>query len=182
MGEREIFAKIFDQMLSNPVLESSRQHRTTVKSKKVEGPSRSVAAKSKRGLAAALDDSSFLTTKEVAEYPEGLRPLAAKIVERVKTDETLSIQPVDWVQLEQTMDEFLTDLDLSRYLEETVFPTMQDTAKAQSPIHGNYSFILLKAMRLFRLTFHNPLAAHTLFLRAKTLSAESYVLGCTTQL
>jgi hypothetical protein len=37
-------------------------------------------------------------------------------------------------------------------------------------------------MRLFRTTFNNPLAAHTLFLRAKTLSAESYVLGCTTQL
>ena len=37
-------------------------------------------------------------------------------------------------------------------------------------------------MRLFRIIFHNPLAAHTLFLRAKMLSAESYVLGCTTQL
>ena len=33
-----------------------------------------------------------------------------------------------------------------------------------------------------RIIFRNPLAAHTLFLRAKMLSAESYVLGCTTQL
>src|SRR5208282_3970236 len=49
-------------------------------------------------------------------------------------------------------------------------------------LRSNYNLILLKAMRLFRITFHNPLAAHTLFLRAKMLSAESYVLGCTTQL
>ena len=46
----------------------------------------------------------------------------------------------------------------------------------------HYSSILLKAMRFDFYIYHNPLAAHNLFLRAKMLSAESYVLGCTTKL
>jgi hypothetical protein len=185
LGEREVFAKIFDQMLTNPIpIETTRRQRF-VQSKRVAQPTDSMTATSKRvSLLAGMDDSLFLTSKEVAEYPAALRPLAARVTrdrDNLPTHNTLERN--DWNEIEKVMDSCLTDLELSRYLELSVFSIIQDPSNTrQSPIHFNYSLILLKAMRLFRTTFRNPLAAHTLFLRAKTLSAESYVLGCTTQL
>jgi hypothetical protein len=89
------------------------------------------------------------------------------------------------------MDECSTDFELAKFLDMDVFSIMEAHAQGLPPVAGKTSFtllrsvynlILIKAMRHFRIVFHNALAAHTLFLRAKTLSAESYVLGCTTEL
>jgi hypothetical protein len=163
-----------------------------MKIKKIDKPSDSVAAKSKLGQslsAALLDDSLFLTPKEVAEYPPALRPLAARIGRR--TEDTNMTSGTDWNVLEESLNNLDTDLSLLQFLDGEVFSVMEGQKDPKGYTEGgwsaesirrNYSFILLKAMRLLRLTFRNPLAAHTLFLRAKTLSAESYVLGCTTQL
>jgi hypothetical protein len=187
-GEREIFAKIFDQMLTQSIPSSSKA--AYVKGKKVDRPSEQVSEKSRRGQflsAALLDDSLFLTPKEVAEYPPALRPLAARIGRRA--EDTEIVKGHDWTELEKTLDHLDTDLSLLQFLDEEVFAVMEGQIQgltkggwSTESVRRNYSLILLKAMRLLRTSFGNPLAAHTLFLRAKTLSAESYVLGCSTQL
>jgi len=161
-----------------------------VKGKKVDRPSEHVSEKSRRGQslsAALLDESLFLTPKEVAEYPPALRPLAARIGRRAEDTETVIGD--DWAKLEETLDHMETDLSLLQFLDSQVFAVMEGQIQgitegewSTESIRRNYSLILLKAMRLLRTSFRNPLAAHTLFLRAKTLSAESYVLGCSTQL
>jgi hypothetical protein len=189
-SEREVFAKIFDQMLTQRIPEPPSRQRFVKSKRGIEGPSEATTATSRRGRAlsvALLDESLFLTPKEVAEYPEALRPLAARIGRAGHGGK--DVEGV-WPELEKTMNQCQSDLALSRFLDTEVFPLIERQpstkgAKAKwskDVIRENYSLILLKAMRLFRTMFNNPLAAHTLFLRAKTLSAESYVLGCTTQL
>jgi len=189
-SEREIFAKIFDQMLTQSIPSTGNKGRY-VKGRRIERPSESVSAKSKIGQslsAALLDDSLFLTPKEVAEYPPALRPLAARIGRRAE-DVASSTFGDDWVKLEKKMDGLATDLSLLQFLDGEVFAVFEGQDQgltkegwSTESIRRNYSLILLKAMKLLRSSFRNPLAAHTLFLRAKTLSAESYVLGCSTQL
>jgi Mtf2 family len=188
-GEREIFAKIFDEMLTRPIASDPLRRHRSIKGRRSERPNESTP-KSTSGLsisAAILDESLFLTPKEVEEYPPALRPLAAKIAR----EETIRNADAEWKHWEKRIDSCSTDYDLAKFLDTEVFSIMDAHAQGlppdagKSPLHSlrsNYSSILLKAMRLFRLVFHNPLAAHTLFLRAKTLSAESYVLGCTTLL
>jgi hypothetical protein len=185
--EREVFAKIFDEMLTQPIFDGPRRHRF-IKSRRTERPNETIP-KSTQGLSlspASLDESLFLTPQEVEEYPPALRPLAAEFArEEVKPKDT------EWEIWEKRLDSCSTDFELSQFLDLEVFSVMDTHAQGLPPeagkspftsLRSNYSLILLKAMRLFRVFFHNPLAAHTLFLRAKTLSAESYVLGCTTQL
>ena len=131
-------------------------------------------------MATNLDDVSFLTPKQVRQYPPSLQPLAAKLVR--ESEPVKAEIPPTWSALEEKMDACATDFDLSRFLDTEVFPVMERPAQPEDIVRTNYGALLLKAMRLFRTTYRNPLAAHTLFLRAKTLSAESYVLGCTTAL
>jgi len=179
--EREVFAKIFDEMLTQPIFDGPRRHRF-IKSRRTERPNESIP-KSSRGLslsAASLEESLFLTTQEVEEYPPALRPLAAEYSRKeVKPKDT------EWKNWETRLDSCSTDFELSKFLDLEVFSIMEAHAQGLPPeagkssfesLRSNYSSILLKAMRLFRIIFRNPLAAHTLFLRAKMLSAESYVL------
>lgn len=183
-SEREIFAKLFDQMLTQPISEG-KGHKL-VKGRKPEKPLDPPSA-TREFHASIMDDSLLLSPMEVLEYPPALQPLAAKF----KRNEPVERKEGDWDKLEERMDECETDYELARFLDTEIFSAMEGHAQNGSPKEGvlpfdvvraNYSLILVKAMRLLRITYNNPLAAHTLFLRAKMLSAESYVLGCTTQL
>jgi len=143
-------------------------------------------SKGHTALARQLDDAWFLTPKEVSQYPSSIQPLAAKMVREPRAQpEPKPVKaelPPSWPKFERTMNSCESDFDLSKFLDREVFPIMERPAQPNDVVRTNYGAILLKAMRLFRSAYRNPLAAHTLFLRAKTLSAESYVLGCTTSL
>jgi hypothetical protein len=155
------------------------------KTERENGPTRRSLGMS----ASLLEESLFLTPKEVEEYPAALRPLAAKFAreERKETGEGGEGEAIM-----RRMDACKNDYEVSQFLDQEVFSVMEAHAQGRrlpangtfpfDTIRANYSLILLKAMRLYRVMYQNPLAAHTLFLRAKTLSAESYVLGCTTPL
>lgn len=140
--------------------------------------------------ASVLDESLFLTPKEVDEYPAALRPLAARFAREDKVDG--GEEAAEWGAIERRMDACKNDYEVSVFLDREVFSVMEAHAVGRrfpsdgmysfDAIRANYAVILLKAMKLYRITYQNPLAAHTLFLRAKTLSAESYVLGCTVSL
>ena len=178
-----MFAKIFDQMITQPIMEERHRHRF------IRGKNADLETGSPRRLsmsASLLDESLFLTPKEVEEYPAALRPLAARFarVERKQSEDG-----GEWNVIERRLDSCKNDYEVSQFLDREVFSAMEAHAQGRplppngtysfDAIRANYSLILLKAMRLYRITYRNPLAAHTLFLRAKTLSAESYVLGCT---
>ena len=182
-----MFAKIFDQMITQPISEERRKHRF-LREKKTE-PATGGKRRSLGISASLLDESLFLTPKEVEEYPAALRPLAARFArEERKGGESGGEEEV----IVRRMDVCKTDYEVSLFLDREVFSVMEAHAQGRrlpangtfsfDTIRANYSLILLKAMRLYRITYQNPLAAHTLFLRAKTLSAESYVLGCTAPL
>jgi Mtf2 family len=133
---------------------------------------------------AALDDSLFLSGGEVAEYPVALQPLAAQFA-RVKEEEPINR---DWPTWEKRLLACENDLALVQFLEKQVFAVLERRTTAEGDkgqvsfesVAENYPRILQRGMNILRVDFRNPLAAHTLFQRAKTLSAESYVLGCTT--
>jgi hypothetical protein len=130
-----------------------------------------------------------LSKEEVSQYPRALQPLAAEFARMTDSG------PInrDWRNWEKRLHGCATDYALTQFLESQVFAALEarnrrDDNTSQAPV-GKVSFssvadyyprILQKAMNLLRVQFRNPLAAHTLFQRAKTLSAESYVLGCTT--
>ena len=186
-GEREVFARIFDEMLTQPITDAPKRPRF-IQSRRTSEPLENVPKMGRKlSFSASFhDESLFLTPQEVEEYPLALRPLAAEFSREhvVPKDQELR----NW---EKRLDSCSTDFELANFLDSEVFHVMEAHAQGLPPEAGktsftslrtNYSSILLKAMRLFRLLYHNPLAAHTLFLRAKMLSAESYVLGCTTKL
>jgi Mtf2 family len=186
-SEREVFARIFDEMLTQPISESGKRHRF-LRSNRI-GKAHESTSKSK-GLslsAALLDESLLLTPEEVEEYPVALRPLAAAFAREESHEE----KDPTWEKWEKRIDSCRTDFDLARLIDSDVFSVMEARAQGVVPLPGKepfttlrpvYSLILIKTMRRLRVVFHNALAAHTLFLRAKMLSAESYVLGCTVQL
>jgi Mtf2 family len=186
--EREIFGKIFDQMLTQPISDAPRKHRFIKSSRLGDDVNQTTPKKGFSLSSASLEDSLFLTTKESQEYPPALRPLAAQFTQ----NDGLPVENrEDWKYWEIQIEACATDFELAKFLETEVFSVMEAHTHGLPPEAGkssfdtlrtSYSLILLRAMRLFRTTFRNPLAAHTLFLRAKTLSAESYVLGCTTPL
>ena len=192
-AEREIFAKIFDEMLTAPV--QAPLKKMVVKADFQRRVDEKVGAKRVKGeVAAALDDSLFLSMSEVAEYPVALQPLASKYA-RLKDDGPINR---DWRNWEKRLNSCSTDHAMIQFLETNFFIPLKlrndngnkngtcDDATTPggkitfTSIAENYPRILQKAMNLLRVHFRNPLAAHTLFQRAKALSAESYVLGCTT--
>ena len=192
-AEREIFAKIFDEMLTAPV--QAPLKKMVVKADFQRRVDEKVGAKRVKGeVASALDDSLFLSMSEVAEYPVALQPLASKYA-RLKDDGPINR---DWRNWEKRLNSCSTDHAMIQFLETNFFIPLKlrndngnkngtcDDATTPggkitfTSIAENYPRILQKAMNLLRVHFRNPLAAHTLFQRAKALSAESYVLGCTT--
>jgi hypothetical protein len=177
-SEREIFAKIFDQMLTLPS-DLSKPHSSIKPIKKASKFRETVGGRGKMNISATLlDEDLYLTPQEAAEYPPGLRPLAARLV---REDESAKIG--HWTEVQKEMDQCNTEVDLLKVLDKRVFSVMQgDDLDQRAAFREAYPLMLLKAMRMFRVTFHKPLLAMTLFFRVKGLSAESYVLGCTTQL
>ena len=192
-AEREIFAKIFDEMLTAPV--QAPLKKMVVKADFQRRVDEKIGAKRVKGeVAAALDDSLFLSMSEVAEYPVALQPLASKYA-RLQDEGPINR---DWKNWEKRLHSCPTDHAVIQFLETNFFNPLkvrndnrnenENCDNATIPggkvtftsIAENYPRILQKAMNLLRVVFRNPLAAHTLFQRAKTLSAESYVLGCTT--
>lgn len=141
------------------------------------------AAGGKLGLSpSVLDDEVFLTAGEVAEYPAGLRSLAARLAKGGESKEK-SVQSGTWTELEREMDSCESDVALFQFLDNKIFSVMETGSIGdRAKLRDGYPLILLKAMKMFRVMFRRPLVAMTLFLKVKTLSAESYVLGCTTQL
>jgi len=128
-----------------------------------------------------LDDEVFLTAGEVAEYPAGLRSVAARAVGG-ELKET-SLQSGTRTEIEREMDSCETDVALFQFLDNKIFSVMETgSVEDRAKLRDGYPLILLKAMKMFRVMFGRPLVAMTFFLKVKTLSAESYVLGCTTQL
>jgi len=182
-------------MITQPISEDRRKHRFLREIKADPEPASAGARKKRVSISASLlDESLFLTPKEVDEYPAALRPLAAQFAreEKKAVEGTGGEVAREWGSIERRMDACKNDFEVSVFLDQEVFSVMEAHAQGRrvaseatysfDAISANYAGILLKAMKLYRSTYRNPLAAHTLFLRAKTLSAESYVLGCTVAL
>lgn len=174
-------------MLTQPISDSPRKHRF-VKSRLGDEINPRTPKKGSTLSSALLEDSLFLSPKEAQEYPPALRPFASQFTQQ---DSIPINNREDWTFWKKQIEGCTTDFELAKFLDAEVFSVMEthtrglpsEVGKSSfDTLRTSYSLILLKAMRLFRKTFRNPLAAHTLFLRAKTLSAESYVLGCTTPL
>ena len=175
-SEKELFAKIFDEMLTAPARtpggRGSMKHiRRAINSGEMKGASK------KMGISAALlDDEVFLTAEEAAEYPPGLRSLAARLVK-----EEEEIKEGDWAEVQRAMDECESEVELLSLLDSKVLSVMRgENVELKQKLREVYPQLLLKGIKLLRLNFGKPLLAITLFLRVKGISAESYVLGCTT--
>ncbi|KAK9479303.1 hypothetical protein V1514DRAFT_328998 [Lipomyces japonicus] len=78
-----------------------------------------------------------------------------------------------------------TDRELFDYMEKTVFMPFSDkTSKSVTSATYNqvYPLIVKEAMKMLVSDFNNPNGAISIFDRTKAVSAQSYVLGCNTDL
>jgi Mtf2 family len=186
-SEKEIFSRLFDQLLTlDPVPVTGRRRQTQGTLGQYTG-SGTTTQRGEVPSAIRLHDSAllsgpappvqkkrpevYLTREELNEYPASTRGVVAA---------TFPVKEL----FELEMEELGSVGEVLFFLEEKVFKVMGEgkTKDRGKEVKSLYGLILLKAMKLFRTKFASPLVGITLFLRVKGLSAESYVLGCTTPL
>jgi hypothetical protein len=201
--EREIFTKIFETILSTPSAstkmptsqDSSPRARglppppqlqelfaSTIGPQQTGAGALSFAPKQRLSEREGGTAAMALASKLQA-YPLSLR-LAAAQVAGLKDYNPLLLHgeqgAVDPALLDGLLRELRacwSDVDVLRFLEEKVYPLPADPSSAGAM---HYADLLAEGMRIFRDVYHDLGSVVAVFERAKSLGAESYVLGCTT--
>jgi hypothetical protein len=202
LREREIFTKIFETILSTPSagnkLPTSQD--STPRARGLPPPPQlqelfaSTIGPQQTGTGAL----SFAPRQRLSEreggtaamalastleaYPPSLRLAAARVAGLKNYNPLLQGDQgaTDRGLLDGLMKELRacwSDVDVLRFLEEKVYPLPADPSSAGAM---HYADLLAEGMRIFREVYHDLGSVVAVFERAKSLGAESYVLGCTT--
>jgi hypothetical protein len=199
LREREIFAQIFESILSTPTARA----KSTPAATSVDAQPRARALPPPPALAELFASTigpqshgsnlSFGPQQKVSQregataimalasqfkdYPPSIRLAAARVA---GIDPIISASPEDveyFEELTKKMDGTSSDLELLQLLEESVFSLPANHNNTRVAFYAN---LLIAAMNVFRDVYNDLGGVIAIFERAKKLGAESYVLGCTT--
>ncbi|KAA8913583.1 hypothetical protein FN846DRAFT_928778 [Sphaerosporella brunnea] len=201
LREREIFTKIFETILSTPSAtnkmatsrDASPRTRGLPPPPQLQELFASTIGPQQTGTGLSFAPRHMLSEREGATeamalastleaYPPSLRLAAAKAAGLTNYNLVLhgdqrQVDPSALGRLQKELRACMSDVDVLRFMEEKVYPLPADP---NSPGAVHYADLLAEGMDLFRKGFNDLGSVVAVFERAKSLGAESYVLGCTT--
>ena len=123
---------------------------------------------------------SFAPHTSIDAFPESLRQMAASVARRSMAPSIPAAKPdsPELVSKRKELQETEGDLETLKWMEENVFGLLQEDPEVAAEM---YPELLYTGLQMFAEEYDDFATVQALFHRAKSLGADSYVLGCTTK-